>query len=195
MKKIAFYTIILILIASLTYFFYENISHKKSSLKSVRVKNIVETHDSTGDFSVEEDEVTLGSAKADDFYIEETVRNFKYFMVKAVNENDFSLIENFLLEKSELYNSQKQLVSSLASKKVKKELIKFYIENIEYQDKDDIKVYVYEQIGIKYPDEERYPVKDYYLVYTLRGNEGLYKIIDIEQWQKDRTNPGDEVFK
>lgn len=122
MKKFVISTIVIFSLISLTYLIYENFRQREGNLKSAKVVDIAQTHDNTIDLSTIGDEIALASVKADGFYTEETIRTFTDLKIAAINDNDFSLIEKFLLPGSKVYESQKQLVSNLASKNAKTEL-------------------------------------------------------------------------
>lgn len=132
-----------------------------------------------------ESTTNLETAKADNFYIEEVVRNYETLLVEAINNNDFSLIENLLIPNSNLYHSQKKLISDLYKKNIKEKLIDFNIESIEDTGKDGVfKVYVSESIGIKYPDKQDFETKKYNWIYTVIISKDRIGLSEIEKWNK-----------
>lgn len=125
------------------------------------------------------------ATKAENFYIEEVISNYETLLVEAINNNDFSLIESLLVPNSNLYNSQKKLVSDLYTKNIKEKLIDFNIESIENTGKNGIyKVYVSESIGIKYLDKQDFETKKYDWIYTVVKSKDSIGLSEIEKWNK-----------
>lgn len=127
----------------------------------------------------------LEAAKADNFYIEEVVRNYEILLIEAINNNDFSLIKNVLIPNSNLYNLQKELVADLYNKNIKERLVKFDIINIQNMENSGVyKVYVSDNIAIKYPDKQDFETKEYNWIYTVIKNKNSVGLSDIEKWVK-----------
>lgn len=125
------------------------------------------------------------STKADHYYIEEVVRNYEILLIEAINNNDFSLVENLLVTNSNLYNSQKKLVSDLYKKNIKEKLIDFDIKDIKETEKVGIyKVYVNERIGIKYPERQDFEIKEFNWIYTVVNNKDGIGISDMNKWSR-----------
>lgn len=125
------------------------------------------------------------AAKADHFYIEEVVSNYETLLIEAINNNNFSLIENLLIPNSNLYNSQKKLVTDLYSKNIKEKLLGFDIVDIQDTGKEGVfKVYVRENIGVKYPDKQDFETKEYNWIYTVIKSKDSVGLSDIEKWAK-----------
>lgn len=126
-------------------------------------------------------------AKADTFYVEEVISNYEELLINAINENDFSKIENLLVPNSNLYISQKKLVPDLYKKNIKEKLINFEIAKIEDLSKNGVyKVYVIEKIAIKYPDKQDYETKEFNWIYDViyYNNNSKVGISNIEKWNK-----------
>ncbi|HOJ79162.1 MAG TPA: hypothetical protein PL158_13865 [Bacillota bacterium] len=181
MKKKAILLLILITVSLFIYYYLSQKNSKSELAQPETVKNI-QVNEDNEDFEEQINE--LGSAKSDDFHIEEIMRNYQHLIVEAINSDDFSLVENLLVKGSNLYNSQKQLVRRLAEKQIKEKLIDFTIEEINYVDDLTVKVYVYEKIGIKYPHNQDYRIKEYYWIYTVNIFDGAYRLSEIEKWNK-----------
>lgn len=123
--------------------------------------------------------------KADEFYIEEIVRNYETLLVEAINTNDFSLIENLLIPGSNLYNAQKKLVSDLYKKNIKEKLIDVDIVEITAGEKEDIyRVFVTETIAIKYPGND-FVERKFNWIYTVIYEGDKLGLSDIEKWNID----------
>jgi len=143
----------------------------------------------------EEDKIVVDyiDVKADTYYIEAVIRNYENNIIYAINENDFSCVEGYLLPNSDLYKSQKRLISYLNSKKIKEELNNYSIEDIVENKDGFYKVYVYENIDIIYPDGRKV-TKEYYWIYTVvpykmpkklrMSSEIDYRLSKIEKWNK-----------
>ena len=121
--------------------------------------------------------------KAWGFYIQEVTRNYEILVIEAINNNDFSLIENLLIPNSNLYNSQKKLITDLYTKNIKEKLVDFSIENIQETEKDGVfKIFVNESIGIKYSGKVNFETKEYKWIYTLVKNKDSIGLSNIEEW-------------
>jgi hypothetical protein len=121
--------------------------------------------------------------KADTFYVEEIIKNYEALIIEAINNNDFSQVENLLIPNSKLYNAQKKLIKDLYAKNIKEKLVEYSIVKIENTSKkDEYKVYVIERIGIQYAKKD-YKEKEFKWIYTVvQGNEKI-GISDIEEWR------------
>jgi len=137
-------------------------------------------------------DMRLAGTKADSFYIEEVARNYTSAVIDAINDNDFSRLENLLVPNSSLYDSQKKLVSDLYARNIKLELfdydIDFDLDCLEEQGEAGIywvyEVYVTESVGVKYPDKQDFETKEYNWVYTIVLSEDDVGISQIEEWDK-----------
>lgn len=128
--------------------------------------------------------IELGGVKADDFYFEELMNSYENLLIDAINNNRFSSIECLLVPESKLYNAQKKLVSDLFRKGIKEELISYSIEDIKpTNDEGVFKLYVYEKVGIRYPGNNNFIIKQFYWIYTVIVNDNLYRLSDIEKWK------------
>lgn len=117
------------------------------------------------------------------FWVSETVSNYRGAFVDAVDTNNFNQLSNFLIPNSEIYNSQKKLVSELYEKGIKEEKIKVDIKySPRVLDYGIYKVYVTETIGIKYPDKQDYEIKDFHWIYTVEASKDNIGISNIEEW-------------
>lgn len=85
----------------------------------------------------------------------ETINAYEHSMIDTINNNDFTLVEPWLIKDSSLYVSQKKLVTDLNQKKIKVRLENYTIEKIEeLTDFHIVRVYVIENIAIQYPSKE-----------------------------------------
>ncbi|QGQ98805.1 hypothetical protein EHS13_29975 [Paenibacillus psychroresistens] len=130
----------------------------------------------------------LGGAKADDFFISELVANYENLLIQAINNNEFTAIENLLIVNSPLYNSQKKLVKDLYAKRVQEKMVDFSIEKIESLEKEGTyNVYVNERIAIKYPDKQDFETKEFNWIYKVVESDGKLGLSDIEKWVRETT--------
>lgn len=128
--------------------------------------------------------IELSGAKADDFYFEELMNSYENLLIDAINNDRFSSIACLLVPESKLYNAQKKLVSDLFRKGIKEKLISYSIEDIRpTNDEGVFKIYVYEKVGIRYPDTNHFVTKQFYWIYTVIVNDNLYRLSDIEKWK------------
>lgn len=135
--------------------------------------------------SQEETSTNPEGTKAWGFYIQEVVRNYETLVVEAINNNDFSLIDNLLVPGSNLYNSQKKLVADLYNKKIQEKLVEFDLKDIQKTDKEGIfKVFVSEKIGVKYPEKQEFETKEFNWIYTVISDKDRPGLSDIEKWNK-----------
>ncbi|MEK3725419.1 TcaA NTF2-like domain-containing protein [Paenibacillus sp. FSL H8-0034] len=134
---------------------------------------------------IPEDVDKLGGAKADDFFIGELIANYERLLIHAINNNEFSAIENLLILNSPLYHSQKKLVEDLYHRKVQEKLINFTIKDIERTDTEDVyKAYVKESIAIKYPEKQDFETKEFSWIYTILKSGEKAGLSNIEKWIK-----------
>lgn len=128
----------------------------------------------------------LAGTKADNFYIEELIYNYVHNRIEAINNNDFSMIEDSLLEDSDFFSNQKEIVSQLHRQKVQQKLLDYEIKNIEEIDQENYKVYVYEYIETKYPDKEE--KKEHYWIYTVSKHNDRIGLANRVSWDKDKQD-------
>ncbi|MFC6232531.1 hypothetical protein ACFQI7_32625 [Paenibacillus allorhizosphaerae] len=125
-----------------------------------------------------------GSAKADTFYLELLIQNYEQTLIDAINNNDFSLVEPSLIPESNLYNSQKQLISNLNKKNIKEKLIEYSIEDIKVGKKsNEYQIYVEEKISITYPDRINSETKVFKWVYTAVLDKKVIGLTEINEWK------------
>lgn len=114
------------------------------------------------------------------------IRIYEQSMVSAINTNMFSYVEPFLLKGSNLYNSQKALVGSLYSQGIKEKYVSSRVEKVEVDSqKNEYKLYVKEEIAIKYQGKD-YETKPFYYIYTVNSSEDrqCYLLSDIHRWER-----------
>ncbi len=116
--------------------------------------------------------------------IQDQLKAYESKIIDAVNTNDFKKVEPTLLKGSSLYDSQKKLVQDLFKKGIKEKLVGFEIYAIGYSSKKEYKVYVSEDVAIKYPPKSSYTTKEFSWCYTVKADDktGTYKLSSIEKW-------------
>lgn len=85
--------------------------------------------------------------------VDTLISNYLYGLVAAINENDFSLVEPYLLPGSELYSAQKDLLKKANEKGFKESLLDYEITETIVEDGKAI-ISTWEQIDIMYSDGE-----------------------------------------
>ncbi|MDP4092795.1 MAG: zinc-ribbon domain-containing protein [Bacillota bacterium] len=118
--------------------------------------------------------------------IESLVQNYLNAWPEAVNSNNFSLVEPYLLKDSSLYNAQKSVLSNLADKNVKEELVDCKV--LGYAPASGIgiyNVYVYEKYKITYSSGTQETL-EYNWKYTVHSSPD-WTLSDIA---KDTTHNG-----
>ncbi len=115
--------------------------------------------------------------------IESLMSSYEKNIIEAINSNNFSKVEASLLKGSNLYNSQKKLVESLNKQKIKEKLTKYQIYAIDYDyAKEEYRVYVQEEIAIKYSGKD-YVNKKFEWYYSVKAdNSGKLLLSDINKW-------------
>jgi len=115
--------------------------------------------------------------------IESTIENYEQNIITSINNNKFSYVEPYLLKGSNLYNSQKTLVSNLYKKNIREKLVKYEIYAIEQlSNSDTYRVYVLEEIAVKYPGKD-YVNNNYSWCYTVKlDSDSKFKLSDIVKW-------------
>ena len=115
--------------------------------------------------------------------IDRLIQQYEISLVKAINTNKFSLVEKTLTPGSALYQSQKQLVANLYRKRIQEDLNGFYVRKIRMVAPGRYKVYVYERVGIKYPNQKEFVEKEYYWAYTVVEKGDQLTLSNIEKWE------------
>lgn len=115
--------------------------------------------------------------------IDELIHQYEISLVKAINTNNFSLVAKTLTPGSPLYQSQKQLVANLYRKRIQEDLNRYQVKKIRMVAPGNYKVYVYERVGIKYPDQKEFVEKQYYWAYTVVEKGDQLTLSDIEKWE------------
>ncbi len=117
--------------------------------------------------------------------IENQIKTYENKIIEAINTNDFKKVEPVLYKDSSLYNEQKALVKNLNQKNIKEKLVNYEIYAMGYLDyTDEVKVYVMEDISIKYPSKKNYETYKYSWCYTLKYDTSAkcYKLGKISKW-------------
>lgn len=115
--------------------------------------------------------------------IESLMGSYEQNIINAINSNTFWAVEPCLLKGSNLYNSQKKLVSDLSSKNTKEKLNKYEIYAVEKGDASNTyRVYVIEEVAVKYSGGD-FVNNKYNWCYTVEPDEdSKYKLSDIVKW-------------
>jgi hypothetical protein len=117
--------------------------------------------------------------------IQSLMKNYETQIIDAINLNNFKKVEPTLFKDSNLYTSQKKLVSDLYKKGTKEKLESYEIYAIGYSyDEDSYKVYVFENIAIKTPPAKAYTSKKFSWCYTIKPDNitKSFKLTKIEKW-------------
>src|SRR5690606_19329500 len=88
------------------------------------------------------------SLESIDSIIDEHMLSYCRSLANAVNNNDFKIVEPYLLKGSPLYNTQKNLVKNLNEKGIREELLYYDLLNIEKINDDTYEVTTYEAFNI-----------------------------------------------
>lgn len=117
--------------------------------------------------------------------IDELFSNYEKSIIEAINNNDLTVVEEFMVDGSNLYNSQKKLVKDLYTKNIQEKLVDYEIKDIETTGTEgEYKVYVNEKIGIKYSGKKDFVVKEFNWIYTvITAIDGRLRLTDIEKWK------------
>jgi hypothetical protein len=122
-------------------------------------------------------------SKTDEVAILKLVEEYETTLIKAINNNDFSIVEKQLTPGSNLYKAQQDLVANLSKRGIQEKLIDYQVEKIETSDQANVyKVYVFEKIGVKRPGKLEFTASDYRWVYTVVLDNGKYTLSEISKW-------------
>lgn len=131
--------------------------------------------------------LSLDTSKTDNQYIEELIDKYEKNICDAINMNDFSLVQNSLINGSSLYHDQKELVRDLWNQKINEAPVSHQIIKVQLSNKTngEYKVYVDEKVAIKYPQNENTEVKEFKWIYTaiVDRSKTLVGLSDIEEWK------------
>ncbi|MBB6454104.1 putative membrane protein YvbJ [Salirhabdus euzebyi] len=110
--------------------------------------------------------------------VERDYSNYLYSLVDAINQNNFSIVEDTLKDGSGLYLSQRDLVENLNDKGITEEVIEYKVNNITH-DGNVIKIETYEKIKIFYADGSNETL-EYDWIYTAEIIDNGLKFTSIE---------------
>ncbi|HEX9061256.1 MAG TPA: DUF3298 and DUF4163 domain-containing protein, partial [Clostridia bacterium] len=137
---------------------------------NMQIKDVVTVYDDSESYEASES-------------INESLLSYERNMIEAINSNDFKKVEANLLTGSSLYNDQKKLIGSLGKQGIKEKFNNADIYAVSYDDsKKEYKVFVYEDIAIKYSGKE-FADKKFTWCYTVKEDNGKYKLSNIDKWQ------------
>jgi hypothetical protein len=121
--------------------------------------------------------------KTDEAAILKLIEDYENALIKAINSNDFSIVEKHLTPGSNLYKAQKELVANLYKKGIQEKLIDHKVEKIETTAQANVyKVYVFEKIGIKQPGKPEFTASEFRWAYTVVSDNGKYTLSEIDKW-------------
>lgn len=83
---------------------------------------------------------------------EEALSAYVYFLVEAINKNDYSGAETVMVKGSTLYNEQKNLVVQLNSRGITEQVVECRAEGTENIDDTHVRVISNEKIDVSYND-------------------------------------------
>lgn len=110
----------------------------------------------------------------------ELMKNYEYKLIEAINQNDFSIVEPYLLPDSSLYKSQKKLVNDLNQKGIKEKMVSYDVGYLTSENENTYKIEAVESISIDYPDKGEV-VKEFQWIYTIDKSD-LMKLSDLKAW-------------
>ncbi|MCA1321586.1 hypothetical protein LC085_16900 [Bacillus tianshenii] len=142
----------------------------------------VDDAESTREFEFDQKEQEKDSPKPKVVLDEQSlISDYLYGLADAVNYGDFSEVEPYLLPDSELYKSQKDLVSRLYGEGTKEYVSDFEILNTEKLDDENgtVLLTVSETFEIQKQDEEAVQ-KTFKWKYTAQVHQGKYYLSKIE---------------
>ncbi|MCA1064837.1 hypothetical protein QTG56_24835 (plasmid) [Rossellomorea sp. AcN35-11] len=123
--------------------------------------------------------VFTNSGNVPDGIMKET-ENYAMGLVEAINNNNFSLVEPYLMKNSNLYESQKELVSKLSSKGIKESYVSFDIYDY-WADGGDVVVYTTEKVKITYGDGTSETKNFKWRYFGGLGDNGDLKFTEIKE--------------
>lgn len=132
---------------------------------------------------------SLASTPADTYQPEMLVRSYGEMLVDAINSNDFSLIEKYLIKDSEFYKEQKQFVSDQYKQGTTFSLISLDVDDIVpgETDPDEYKVYVRAAYSIKSESGEKMKQTDQW-IYTVLSKDTEFGISSRAVWRKEDSD-------
>lgn len=85
--------------------------------------------------------------------MQETISAYQNGLVEAINSNDFSKVEPYLVKDGSLYKNQEKLVADLYKKGIKEKALDCKVLNASYNDEaNEYYAYVEERAEVSYPD-------------------------------------------
>lgn len=152
----------------------KNAPNQRSSKELVKKSNISDNESS---------QTAAVGVKDEGQQIVELIDNYEVKLVEAINSNDFSIVEPYLLEGSPLYKGQKKLVRDLFKKGVKEKHISHDYGYTYIISEDSREVEVIERIKIMYPNK-KVNIKDFQWIYSVKIENQSIKLSNIRRWLK-----------
>lgn len=177
MKSKNFLLIIAILVILISLFFalrknLWNNPINSSDNKTVSSQQTDKNQNKLQPFKENEDELTQ---------VTELLNSYEVNLIEAINKNNFSLVEPYLLPDSPLYVSQKKLVNDLYSQGIKEEYISHDFGYIYFKSQDIYTAEVIETIKIRHPNNS-IETKEFQWIYTANSINNTMKLSKIEKW-------------
>lgn len=155
------------------------------SISYGEIKDIIDTNGKLWKAMGDNKIPSLSEAPAkSDAEVKASMDKYENGLMDAVNKNDFSCVEHVLYENSNLYKAQKQLIDSLNKQGIKEKLNSYSVDSVEWNAYENVcKVYVKEDIAIKYPGKD-YASKKFAYIYSLKysDKDKAWQLSDIEKW-------------
>ena len=127
--------------------------------------------------------------KTDEAAILKLIEEYETALIKAINSNDFSIVQKQLTPGSNLYKAQQDLVANLYKREIQEKLIDYKVEKIETTGEANVyKVNTYEKIGIRRPGKTDFAVSEYRWEYTVVFDGGKYTLSDIAKWGGEQSD-------
>lgn len=122
-------------------------------------------------------------AKGDYFYVYDTLEVYNRLFESAINKNNFSIVSDFLIPGTPVYEAQKQLISELGQKGVKaKQDFNGHID-IKSNDQKKFNMYVKGTFTLTYQDGKK-QTTNFNRIYTIQMDVNQNKIADIQDMDK-----------
>ncbi|MFE4354216.1 TcaA NTF2-like domain-containing protein [Peribacillus butanolivorans] len=137
-------------------------SKKEVVTKVIEVQK--EPEQATPVVQTESEQETVSFTNAE---VEEFMRKYVESGIQAVNNNDFSLVEQLIDPSGKSYKDQQRYLDYLASKGITEEVVGFAVNDIVKVDKDSYKVSTNEQYEISYDDGSK-KTKEFTSSYVLK---------------------------
>jgi membrane-associated protein TcaA len=149
--------------------------HAEKEFETGTIKSDEVTIEDSGSIELYIDYEEPVEPELDEEYFSTFMHEYGTYSVAAINNNDFSIVQNFLNPEGPAYQESKDYIEHTSEKGITEELLALTVGNVETIDENNVKVFTFEEYDITYGDGTT-KYKKFVSSYQLTLVEGEYLI-------------------